>query len=304
MLYRAIVISLAALALAGLSGCQSVGVLSEVGAGVAQVTGVVTPQQAESIKRAGTAVGKTFADITPEQEYYIGRTVGATVLNRYKPLNNESANHYLNVLGQTLAQFSDRPETFGGYHFLIMETEEVNAFAAPGGLIFVSRGMLRCCRSEDALAAVLAHEIAHAACQHGLRAIKKGRLTSALTILAAESAKSLGGQYLAQLTEAFEGSISDITATMMNSGYAREFERQADQAAVTILERAGYDPQGLTAVLTEMQKHLKPDGAGFAKTHPSPGSRIADVAKFVGPVRPVTSPAVRQARFQAALGKL
>ncbi|MBI2438612.1 MAG: M48 family metalloprotease [Lentisphaerae bacterium] len=302
-LYRAIVLSLSALALAGLSGCQSVGVLSEVGAGVAAATGAVTPQQAESIKRAGVAVGKTFEDITPEQEYYIGRTVGAVVLNRYKPLNNEAANHYLNVLGQTLAQFSDRPETFGGYHFLVMETEEVNAFSAPGGLIFISRGMLRCCRSEDALAAVLAHEIAHVAFQHGLRAIKKGRLTSALTILAAESAKSLGGQDLAQLTEAFEGSIGDITATMMNNGYARGFERQADQAAVTILQRAGYDPQGLAAMLTEMQERLKPGGVDFAKTHPSPKSRIEDIVKWIGPVKPVSSSAERQARFQAALGK-
>ena len=135
--------------------------LSELGAGVAVATGVATPQQGESIKKVGSAVGKTFEAITPEQEYYIGRTVGAVVLNQYKPLNNEAANHYLNVLGQTLAQFSDKPETFGGYHFLIMETEDVNAFSAPGGLIFISRGMIGCCQNEDALAAVLAHEIGH-----------------------------------------------------------------------------------------------------------------------------------------------
>lgn len=285
-----------------LTACQTMHTLSEVGAGVAVAAGVATPEQGESIKKAGTAIAKTFDEITPEQEYYIGRTVGAVLLNQYQPFDNEAANLYLNQLGQTLAQFSDQPETFGGYHFLIMATEEVNAFASPGGLIFVSRGMLRCCASEDALAAVLAHEIGHVQHKHGLQAIKKSRITSALTILATESAKSLGGQELAQLTEAFEGSISDITATMVNSGYSRAFEREADRAAITILQRSGYDPNGLPAMLNEMKKHLKPGGAGFAKTHPSPESRIADIAKQLGSIKPVATTAERQSRFEQIMG--
>lgn len=302
--FRYFILPLGVLALAGLPACETMDTLSEVGAGVAVSTGVATPQQGESIKKAGSAVGKTFESITPQQEYYIGRTVGAMVLNQYKPLNNEKANKYLNVLGQTLAQFSDKPETFGGYRFLVMETEEVNAFSAPGGLIFISRGMIGCCKSEDALAAVLAHEIGHVELQHGLQAIKKSRITSALTILGAESAKSLGGQEVAQLTEAFEGSITDITATMMNSGYSRGFEREADRAAVTILQRAGYDPNGLAAMLIEMKKHLKPGGLDFAKTHPSPDSRLGDIAKWIGPAQPVNAPAIRTTRFQAAVGKI
>ena len=302
MLHRYAILSLCALALASLPACKTMDTLSELGAGVAVATGVATPQQGESIKKAGSAIGKTFESITPEQEYYIGRTVGAVVLNQYKPLNSDAANHYLNVLGQTLAQFSDKPETFGGYHFLIMETDDVNAFSAPGGLIFISRGMIRCCQNEDALAAVLAHEIGHVELQHGLQAISKSRMTSALTILATESAKSFGGKELAQLTEAFEGSITDITSTMMNNGYSREYERQADRVAVTILQRSGYDPNGLTAMLTQMKKQLKPGGHDFAKTHPSPDSRIKDIAKWIGPVKPVVSSTVRQARFQAVAG--
>ena len=304
MLHRYAILSLCVLALASLPACKTMDTLSELGAGVAVATGVATPQQGESIKKAGSAIGKTFESITPEQEYYIGRTVGAVVLNQYKPLNSDAANHYLNVLGQTLAQFSDKPETFGGYHFLIMETDDVNAFSAPGGLIFISRGMIRCCQNEDALAAVLAHEIGHVELQHGLQAISKSRMTSALTILATESAKSFGGKELAQLTKAFEGSIADITSTMMNNGYSREYERQADRVAVTILQRSGYDPNGLTAMLTQMKKQLKPGGHDFAKTHPSPDSRIKDIAKWIGPVKPVVSSTVRQARFQAAAGKI
>ncbi len=298
-------LAVAALVLAVLPACETMDAVSELGAAVGQGAGVLTPEQAESVKKAGSAVGKTFDSFTPEQEYYLGRTVGAVVLNQYKPLDNRDANHYLNLLGQTLAQFSDKPETFGGYHFLVMETEEVNAFSAPGGLVFVSRGMLKCCRSEDAAAAVLAHEIGHVQCGHGLQAIRKSRYTSAVTTLLVEAGKSLSSQELAQLTEAFEGSINDITSTMMNSGYARSAERQADQAAVAILRRAGYDPSALVAMLTEMKRHLKPGGRDFAKTHPDPDDRIADVKVMIGgAAAPAAAPAARQARFAKALGTL
>jgi predicted Zn-dependent protease len=257
-----------------------------------------------AISRAAPAVAKTFKDITPEQEYYIGRAVSATILNKYRPYTNTYANFYVNLLGQTLAQASDKPETFGGYHFLILDTNEINAFAAPGGLIFVSRGLLRCCKNEDAVAAVLAHEIGHVVHQHGLRAIKTGRLTTALTILATESIKTFGGKELATLTEAFEGSITDITTTLMNNGYSRGCESEADIAAVTILQRVGYNPKALTEMLEEMKKHLKPGGLDFAKTHPSPESRIKDVEKLIGASLPTSAPPARQARFTKALGTI
>ncbi|NLB60023.1 MAG: M48 family metalloprotease [Lentisphaerae bacterium] len=296
---------LAACSLTLLPACETMQAVSEIGARVGQEAGVLTPQQSQSVKQAVVAVGQTFAAINPEQEYYLGRTVAAVVLNRYRSWDNPEANHYLNILGQTLAQFSDRPETFGGYHFLILDTAEVNAFAAPGGLIFVSRGMLRCCQSEDALAAVLAHEIGHVEKQHGVQAIKKSRLTSSLTLLATEGAKSFGGAELAQLTEDFAGSVQDITSTLMNSGYARASERQADQAALQILQRAGYDPRALVSMLAEMKKHLQPGGLDFAKTHPAPDVRIAELQSLLA-ASPASRPAppARQARFRQALAKL
>ena len=281
---------------------QLLDALSGIGAEIGKQTGAITPEQAESIKRAGKAVDKTFEEITPEQEYYIGRTVGAVIINKYRPYDNDTANRYLNQLGQTLAQFSDQPETFGGYHFLLMDSGEINAFSAPGGLVFISRGMLSCCRNEDALAAVLAHEIGHVQHKHGLQAIKKSRLNSAFTILATESAKQFGGQDLKDLTTAFEGTIGDITSTMMNSGYARSCEREADKSAVEILKRAGYDPNGLVAMLREMQKQLKPGGLDFAKTHPSPDSRIEDISKAIGPYEQVKMPVKRQMRFLQSTG--
>lgn len=292
-------ICMLSLAAASMVGCSTV---TEAVTSAGQAAGVITPQQAESINKSAAAVEKTFQDITPEQEYYIGRSVAATVLVTYKPYDNQKANEYLNVLGQTLSQFGTKPETFGGYHFVLLNTEEINAFSAPGGLVMISRGMVRLCKNEDELAAVLAHEIGHVENQHGLRAIKKGRLTSALTTLALEAGKNLGGSDLAQVTEAFEGSITDITGTMMNSGYARTTEFQADKGAVNILKGSGYNPAALVGMLQEMQKRWVPNGPGFGHTHPEPSVRIAEIQKQIGTAATAATPSVRINRFKETMG--
>jgi predicted Zn-dependent protease len=181
-----------------------------------------------------------------------------------------------------------------------MDSSDINAFAAPGGLILVSRGMIKCCRSENALAAVLAHEIAHVSLNHGLQAINKSRLTSAATILGTEAAKNLGSKEFSDLTKAFEDSISDITKTMVNNGYSRHLEFQADKTAISTLRRAGYNPTGLIAMLSEMDKNLKPGGLDFAKTHPAPKDRIAELTKPLANITPQPLPAAVNKRFAKA----
>jgi len=284
-----------------LSGCETLNKVTEMGTSLGVAAGAINEDQAQSINKSVGAVGKVFESITPEQEYYIGRTVAATILTQNKPFDQKAMTTYLNTLGQYLALCSDRPETFSGYHFLVMDTSDINAFAAPGGFILVSRGMLRCCKSEEALAGVLAHEIGHVELNHGLQAIDKSRLTAAATILGTEAAKNLVGKDLADLTKTFESSIADITSTVMNSGYARKFEFQADKAAVAILERSGYSPNGLVSMLKRMEKNLKPGGHDFAKTHPAPQDRISELGRIIKQsASPAASPA-RQARFAAAM---
>ena len=286
---------------AWLAGCKEMGKVADIGAALGTATGTISEDQADSLRKSAYAVARTFEDFTPEQEYYIGRTVGAVVLDKYPPWDNLQVNRYLNLMGQTLAMASDMPETYGGYHFLVQDSDEINALSAPGGLIFITRGMLRCCRTEDAAAAVLAHEIGHVQAKHGLRAIQKARVTEALTTLGVEGAKTFGGEEVAQLTETFEDSISDITRTLIVNGYSRRFESQADAAAVTILQRVGYDPQALGDMLRIMGRYLVPGRADFARTHPAPESRIAEIEGVLGPYRPVMRPAVRQRRFEEAM---
>jgi beta-barrel assembly-enhancing protease len=288
---------LAAMSVMVMQGCEVVSTAAKVGA----VAGVITPQQAAGIAKTAQAVEKTQEEITPSQEYYIGRTVGAVITNKYKVYQNDRATQYLNEMGQTLAMASNLPETFGGYHFLILDSDEINAFAAPGGLIFVSRGLLRCCKTEDAAAAVLAHEIGHVERRHGLNAIKKSRITTAITTGLLEAGKSLTNAQVAELTNVFEGSIKDITSTLINSGYSRAFEKQADLAAVGILKRTGYDPQGLIDMLRTMEARLKPGGLDFAKTHPAPEIRIASIREAFGSFPPVDEHLKRQDRFRRDL---
>ena len=128
-----------------LSGKYTLLGLSAASGVSAMLSGCVTSDEVGipdlgSIIRASKAVAKTFEDITPEQEYYIGRTIGAVILDKYKPYDDKKATMYVNTLGQTLAQASDLPETFGGYHFLIQDSmrsthwpHPAGSFLSPGG---------------------------------------------------------------------------------------------------------------------------------------------------------------------------
>jgi predicted Zn-dependent protease len=279
------------------SGCQAMLTSTAKVTAQAEKTGVISPEKAQSIKKSTDAVAKTQEEFTPEQEYYIGRSVAAVILNKYPPYTNQPANEYLNLIGQTLAQVSDMPEIFRGYRVLVLNSDEINAFATPGGHIFITKGLLRCCRTEDAVAAVLAHEIGHIQLKHGIQAIKKARVADALNTIVTE----IGGDKLA---ETFGGAIADIT-NMISNGYSRSFEFAADDAAQTILRRLGYDPNGLVEMLMIMEKKLKPGDAGFAKTHPAPQDRIDEVQRKVGvKYSPVLTPKARQARFMKAVGNI
>ncbi len=284
-----------------IAGCRALEEVTRVGTEIGTATGMITEEHAVSMKKTSKAISKSFEDITPQQEYYIGRSIGAVILEKYPAETDEAANRYLNQVGQMLARASDMPETFAGYHFLIQNTQEINALAAPGGLIFVTRGILDCCPHETAVAAVLAHEIGHVQAKHGLRAIKKSRITNALVTIGVEGAKTFGGQELADLTQEFEGSIDDISQTLINSGYSRAFESEADRTAILLLRRVGYNPAGLVDMLQVMRQKLVPDQADFSSTHPSPESRIAEIKAIIGPVAPVREVWERQMRFESAL---
>jgi len=255
---------------------------------------------AKSTIQAAPTLAKSLEDFTPEQEYYLGRAVAATMLGQYRPLRAPAANEYLNLLGQSLARHSAMPDTFGGYRFLLLDSPEINAFAAPGGFILVTKGLVLCAANEDELAAVLAHEIAHVQLRHGVGSIQRARRTESLMTLASIAASATPAQsQINTLNSLFGDAVNDIVQTMAVSGYSRSAELQADQAALAILRGAGYSEAGLASMLRAMEARLTP-GSGFGKTHPSPAVRLKAL-KVSGDV---PENPVRQARFQAAFAGL
>jgi beta-barrel assembly-enhancing protease len=231
--------------------------------------------EAKPFVEAGQKLRSSFADITEEEEYYIGRSVSALILGRYPVYQNDALTQYINLVGNAVALYSDRPEIYAGYHFLVLDTEEVNAMAAPGGMIFVTKGLLRRCRDEETLGLILAHEVGHVCAKHGLQAIKKSRLTDAFTFLGTQALQRYGPQEIAQLTTLFEGVLSDIVEQLVVRGYDRQSEFEADGLAIKFGTSTGYEPGGIVRFLrTMVGDSSAAAGKGWFKTHPSPEQRI------------------------------
>jgi predicted Zn-dependent protease len=254
-----------------LVGCSVV----EQGVNVLNQTGQISDKDKDTLLKTGEALRSTFADIKEEEEYYIGRAVAALILSKYSVYNNDSLTQYVNIVGNSLALYSNRPEIYAGYHFLILDTEELNALAAPGGMIFITKGLLRRCKDEDTLALVLSHEIGHVCAKHGLQAIKKSRLLDVFKILGSEAAQRFAPAQLSQLTAIFENVLADIVGQLIERGYDRKYEYEADKLAVTFGAKTAYDPDGITRFLQTMVGDTSSAaGKGWFRTHPTPEQRI------------------------------
>lgn len=226
-----------------------------------------------------TAAAMASRPISDEEEYYVGRSVAARILSTYPMHRNKKLTDYINAVGQTVAMHSDKPFTYNGYHFAILDSLEINAFASPGGTIFITMGMLRSLRNEDELAAVLAHEVAHINHRDGISAIKKARWTEALTVIGSAAAKGYASQDLAKLVTLFEGSIDDVFKTLVVNGYGQVQELGADKTALMFLDRAGYDPLALRDFIARLITQGKSSEGGLLKTHPATTDRLDNVIK-------------------------
>ncbi len=252
----------------------------QVGTAMGQGTGAVSVQDAETLERLLTQTAKAARPMTDQEEYFLGRAVAATILSRYRLYNNDRMTSYVNEVGQAVVLGSDRPYTYGGYHFAVLDTDEVNALSCPGGIIFLTRGMMRKLKNEDELAAVLAHEVAHVSHRDGIAAIQRSRWMEVASLLGSEAAKRVGGADLNKLVSLFQGSVDDVVKTLLVNGYSREQESAADQSALNFLNRLGYDPFALPDSLERLAKESS-GGAnrGIFATHPGMSERAsADTA--------------------------
>ncbi|MDR1410861.1 MAG: M48 family metalloprotease [Spirochaetaceae bacterium] len=293
---------LAGFTAAVLASCQSVSDAIGVTAGGAGDAGIISQDLADAGVRFSEDMDRAQEDFTPEQEYYIGRAVGTQILTKYSiDASRPDQAAYLNNILQALAVNSPKPDIYNGYHAVILDSDEINAFATSGGHIFISRALLGSAASEDALASVLAHELAHIQLQHNVKAIQADRKARAIRAFAASSTGALtGGTALEELTSIFDESISDAFITLIGKGYSRDQEYDADTAALGILAAAGYDPASLLDMLRVLDQEQPNHPGGFNETHPAPRDRLNNANRRLGAYSAPDTRAFRRARFSAA----
>jgi predicted Zn-dependent protease len=279
------------------------GTLAQGAGALAQTAGdlgIIDQETAGAVTGAADAISKAAEEITPEQEYYIGRAVGANILTNYKIYSgNPDLTAYLNKICSTLVINSAKPELFNGYHVVILDSTEINAFSTSGGHILVTRGLIACTSSEDTLAAVIAHEIAHVQLQHSVKSIKTSRFTNAV-LATGSAAATAAGTNTGELTEIFGESVNEAVNTMVNNGYSQTQEFAADSLALSLLASAGYTPSSLVEMLQSLNQKQSGQTGGFSKTHPTPAQRITNVNKTLNQYTVTDTRSFRTARYRAA----
>jgi predicted Zn-dependent protease len=259
-----------------LLSCKALTDVINKGAQVARKAGMIEKNTEKAINNTNKAMANAAEDITPEQEYYIGRAVAANILKTYPLYRGSPAlTTYVNRICNAIVINSPQPDIYNGYHVALLNSQEINAFATSGGHIFLTRGLVSSTKSEDALAGVIAHEIAHIQLQHSIKAIKTSRITQALLATGASVAGAVSGYDVNEMTAIFNESVGDIMGTLVNNGYSQAQEFEADAKALSLLAGAGYNPSGLIDMLKELEKTQKGSSGGFNKTHPSPDKRRA-----------------------------
>ena len=211
-----------------------------------------------------------------EREIDFGRGVSAKILGKYPILRDERKVRYISQIGTGISAQLGRPEL--RYFFGILDTDEINAFAAPGGYIFVTRGALKLMRNEAQLAGVLAHELAHVDQKHIVRKLK---LQSTDRSVTSGIAQVLGGATLTAKI-ALER-LNDLAFKMlMEEGLSKEDEADADKKALEMLMSTGYDLQSYLEYLQSLKPYLEQGQAKvLSKTHPTIEFRYNNLREFI-----------------------
>jgi predicted Zn-dependent protease len=207
-----------------------------------------------------------------EEENRIGRQISGNLLGAVPLVRDNKLQNYVNLVGNWVALQSGRQEVT--WHFGVLDTEAINAFAAPGGYIFVTKGLYRLLNTEAELAGVLGHEIAHVTQKHHLKVLKQSSLIGALG--QAASSKAKGSDQVVQ-------NLIGNGAEIMARGLDKNAEHEADRIGMVYAARAGYDPWGLPSVLQDMAALPAGDNRTslLYKTHPHPADRLAALGEAV-----------------------
>lgn len=248
--------------------CLSVAVTANA-AWLDQLQKLADPESKErKILTGTTQVLSSGKEIDYEAERTIGEALALESMQRFgRPVDNEGLQNYVNLVGAVVARSSLRSTI--PYHFTVLDSPVQNAFAAPGGVIFISKALLSILADEAELAAVLAHEVGHVAAKHALKSTQRAQFFQGVGTIAAATSGSRGKEYQAL--------IGDLQSTLFDRGLDKGMEFEADLAAMETAYRAGYNPLAMIRVLEKLKKleaSSVKKGSWFS-THPPLNERIA-----------------------------
>lgn len=208
--------------------------------------------------------------MTDVEEKALGEQVSQRIRSRYGVVQDAAAHKYVNLVGLALAQGSTRPAL--PWTFIILDTDGVNAFAAPGGYIHVTRGALALAKNESELASLLAHEIIHVTAKHTIRAIQKSK---AVQMGASET---LSGN-----STLMEKAVTATYDNIVDKGFGRADETESDEVGAVLANKTGYAPNGLVGFLNSLKARNKDktERSGLFASHPEMDERISRITKQI-----------------------
>lgn len=213
------------------------------------------------------------ADVEAEIEF--GRDVAAKILGRYRRYDDATLNRYVNLIGRAVAQNSTRPELT--FRFTVVNTDEINAYAAPGGYIFLTHGALQLMDDESELAGVLAHEVAHVSQKH---------IVKELDIKGFEKDSEVGlSRFLGGASDparvAFAQAVNKAVEILFSEGLKKDDEYEADRVGTLLATETGYDPTALNRYLGRVQRIKGDKTAILSHTHPPFDQRIIRISALL-----------------------
>ena len=232
-----------------------------------------------------------FNLFSPQQDIELGKASAVEAVREARLLRDERVTAYVRRVGARLA--AQAPGYEFPYQFAVVDAPEVNAFAFPGGYVFVNAGAVAAARSEGELAAVLAHEISHVALRHGTRQATKAYLTRAglnLVETLTGGRETRLGQFLADLGGA--------GADMLFEEFGRTSETEADLEGARLMAAAGYDPRDMARFFEQLGETGGWRSSETAGDHPDPGSRVAAIKEFLATLPEARTPARNPEEFR------
>ncbi len=235
---------------------------------------------------------------TPQQDVQLGREAAAEVRKQYPVITNSALSGYLDRLGKRLVAAAppDLNNPVFEYSFTPVNLKEINAFALPGGPMFVNRGMFEAASGEGEVVGVMAHELSHVLLRHGTANATKAQGFQLGQLAGAIAGAVVGGGWGQVISE---GSQFGLGAALLK--YSREYEKQADLLGAQIMARAGYDPRDLGRMFETIQKEAQSGAPQWLSSHPDPGNRSAYIAKEAAMLQ-IAPREGQPAEFQQARG--